>query len=151
MTTSDRDAAAAPRWVRSWILPAVAGLILLGSMVAWSVRMERIFAGPPPDPGETVILSLHRVDGIVDDDTYRLRKGGEEVVVEGPTADLWVGRTLTVEGHWESEPEVFVEEWRQPHDARTAKVVLGLVGTGFLVVVAPLWFRIRDGRVVERG
>ena len=61
------------------------------------------------------------------------------------------GDRVSVRGHFRASDQAVVEEDRLVHHLWVWKQRLGLLGLVLAVLMAPLCFTIRDGRVVERG
>ena len=136
----------ARRWVAPLVLVGLVGLVGLGGW--WTWLEVRGATAPCAAVGTETVLSLYDVVEILDDDSYRVAKGARSVVVRGTSAGLEVGASLTVGVRGESE---VVEVWRELHPLRGRKRLLGYVGLAVLAVLCPVWFTIREGRVVERG
>ncbi|MDP2316448.1 MAG: hypothetical protein Q8P41_26360 [Pseudomonadota bacterium] len=121
-----------------WALQAESG---------WRWAME----APAERDGAPMVFPLWTVTGVKGPDRYEISKVVKGVPVVGPATDLAVGDTVSVLGHFDaSVPAVRVEE-RELHVLRKYKEALGILGFVLVVVAAPFAFRIRGGRLVERG
>lgn len=133
----------------------VAGLVAAGAYFSWHemyvpIGYQRCLLDPAAHDGEPVVVSLHKVVRVEDARRYVVAQGDREVLVEGDTATLVRGVEVSVGGRFRASDQRLVAEWQHVHVTRSGKWALGFAGLGFLVVATPLWFTVRDGRVVER-
>lgn len=89
-----------------------------------------------------------RIDG---PNHFAVSKVQRDVPVEGPTEGLFLGETVSVMGHYRASDARVVQEVREEHLLRKYKEALGIFGVVAAMIAMPFAFRIRDGRVVERG
>jgi hypothetical protein len=143
--------------VRKRILAvAIAALAVLALSWTWMCEFvpfgwDAAAAEPAAHDGETLVLSLFNVEAIEGADRYRLRKSSSRVEVIGETASLHVGEDLSLGGTFRASDGVLVESWRVPAPLRDQKKGLGILALILTFCLVPVWFRVRDGWIVERG
>lgn len=143
---------------RPW-LALLCAAVVLGSMTAWvdAHRSGRIGYGglllePEAWDGRDVALSLVRVSAVDGTDRYRVRKGGTELAVQGPTDGLEVGAELSLGGTWRATGPHLEVAWVEHRGAgRRSKRVLGLVGLVLIAGLAVGSVGIERGGLVLRG
>lgn len=144
---------AARRWKVS---AAVALLLALGGYYAWvASNLESGYRwcleAPAERDGSTVVFPLWEVTRVDGPTRYAISKIVKDIPVEGDATPLRVGDTVSLIGHFRAADLVVVEEEREIHFLRKYKEALGIAGLLAALVAAPFTFRIREGRVVERG
>lgn len=101
--------------------------------------------------GAPLLFPLWEVTHIRDASVYEISKTMRGVAVEGSSAGLTVGDTVTVKGTFRSSDQAVVETERIDHPMRRVKGLLSIIG---LLLGAGLWPRFfgwEAGRVVLRG
>ena len=100
--------------------------------------------------GRTILLPLWRVTALREDgyDLYKIRG---PIPVEGDPSGLALGDTVSAVTTFDSDRQLLVEQRRELHHLRKAKVALGLVGLVLSGVVVLVGFRWREGGVIARG
>lgn len=135
------------------------GLVLLAALgltyARWASQAERGWRWALEDPsardGATMIFPLWEVTKVAGPQRYEISKVVSGIPLVGEARDLRVGDTVSVIGRFDaSGPEVRVEV-RELHPLRVYKEILGVLGLGLVLVGLPFAFRVRDGRLVERG
>lgn len=106
-------------------------------------------AGEAAD-GKELRFSLWEVARVEGPDRYLIAKG-QTVPVRGDTAGLAVGDTVSLVGRFDADERAVIAEILEVHRWRGAKEALGWLGIGLALLAAPLAFRWRDGRLVQRG
>ena len=128
-------------------------LLALGAYHAW-VSMEVVFgyqdcaAAPEASDGVTLIFPLWEVTRIDGPRRYAASKVHKDVPIEGDTAMLSVGMTISIQGRFRASDLTVVEERREIHWLRAWKERLGVAGFAVMAALAPLFFRVREGRIV---
>lgn len=101
--------------------------------------------------GQELTFPLWVVTAIDGPDRYRISKVVRDVPIEGSTGELHEGSTVSVIGRFRASDGVVVEAVREIHVLRVYKEALGILGTVIALIALPFGFRIRGGKVVERG
>lgn len=101
--------------------------------------------------GFELTFPLWVVTSIDGPDRYRISKVIRDVPVEGSTAEIAEGSTVSVIGHFRASDGVVVQSVREVHVLRVYKELLGIVGTILALIALPFGFRLDRGAVVERG
>jgi hypothetical protein len=114
------------------------------------VNWERCLEDPVAHDGHPLTMALWRVTRIDGPDRYAVSRVLRDVPVQGPTAGLALGQTVSVVGRFEAQGPVVVEELRRAHPWRAAKTALGALGAALALGSIPLLFRVRAGRVEAR-
>lgn len=136
------------------IAALLAALLLLGAIHAW-LSMEVVFgyrdcvADPQAADGSRLVFPLWEVTRIDGPDRYAASKVHKDVPIIGPTAELHVGATVSIEGRFRASDLAVVETRREIHHLRPWKEGLGLLGFAAAVALAPRFFGWRAGRVRE--
>lgn len=135
---------------------AVAILLALGGYYAYvASNLESGYRwcleAPQERDGSTTVFPLWEVTRIDSPTRYAISKIVKDIPVEGDTTPLKVGDTVSLVGHFRAADLVVVEEVREIHVLRKYKEALGIAGLVAALVSAPFAFRVRGGRVVERG
>jgi hypothetical protein len=138
-------------------LKIAAALVLilgLGSYYAWiAANLQSGWNWCMDDPagrdGSTLVFPLWTVTA-VGDDRYEISKIVAGVPVIGDPGPLKVGDTVSVVARFDGGREVAVEELRELHTLRRWKEALSVLGFVVMAGAAPVAFRVRDGRIVER-
>lgn len=130
-------------------------ILLLGAYNAY-ISMVVVFGyrdcleDPVRWDGAKVVFPLWEVTRIDGPDRYAVSKVLKDVPVEGDTSPLHVGSTVSIEGHFRGSDHVVIEDVREIHVLRDWKERLGVLGTIVVILLAPLGFRWRQGRLTER-
>ncbi len=134
-------------------------LILLAGLggwyAHWALGAEHGWRWAMQDPvardGAEMVFPLWDVTKVVGPDRYEISKVIQGVPLAGDARDLHVGDTVSVIGRFDARGPVVRVEERELHHLRRYKEALGILG--FLLVAAwvPWAFRVRGGRLVERG
>lgn len=138
-------------------MAAAAGILLaLGGYYAYvASNLESGYRwcleAPQERDGSVTVFPLWEVTRIDSPTRYAISKIVKDIPVEGDTTPLKVGDTVSLVGHFRAADLVVVEEVREIHVLRKYKEALGIAGLVAAVVAAPFAFRVRGGRVVERG
>jgi hypothetical protein len=133
------------------VLGAAGLLLLLMGWWTWATAAGLIgYRGVAALPdGSPVVLSLLRVDAVIDADRYRVASGATLIGVEGPTAELTVGEDVTVGGKVVGGR--VVEQWRSAAPDRGSKRWLGLAGLVATLALAITQVRWAGSGLVLRG
>lgn len=137
----------------------VASLMVLGGLGAWyawiAMNLESGYRWCLEDPvgrdGAALVFPLWTVSRIDGPETYAISKVVKDIPVRGSTAEIKVGDTVSLTGAFRAADRTVTQDVREVHRLRPYKEALGVLG--FLVAgsAAPFFFRIRDGRLVERS
>lgn len=132
-----------------WTLAAFTAL-LLATAGAWMFVRITVKQGYPAyvadadqHDGDELVLSIFRVDEVVDGEGYIVEKGFLYVPIRGPTDGLVVGQEISVGGAFQADDLVVVEDWREIHHWRKAKKALGVAGLAVIGLGWPAVFRLR--------
>ncbi len=141
------------RWLK--LSCAVLLLVMLGARYTWYAShlpfgWRACITEPARHDGRALIFPLYTVAEIQGPDRYRIRKV-VEVPVEGDTAGLAVGMSVSVQATFRAADAIAVEVSRTLHPWRKYKKLLGIVGLILAVLAAPLAFDWRAGRLITRG
>lgn len=142
---------------RGWKMAAAAAVLAgLGGYYAWvAMNLEAGYRwcleAPAERDGSVVVFPLWTVTRIDGPDRYAISKIVKDVPIEGDTAPLKVGATVSLIGNFRASDLSVVEQTREIHVLRVYKEALGIAGLGLSVLAAPFFFRVRGGRVVSRG
>ncbi len=137
------------------ILLLCAALVGLCAWYSWQARSHDVgyrlcMADPAANDGREVALSLWLVED-VQPGLYHIAGLERGVPVEGPTAGLEPGATVSVVARFDAERGLLVERWREVHHARRHKAALGLLGLLGFAVYAGRHFRWHADRLVLRA
>lgn len=137
------------------MLLAVAVIVALGLRYAWvAAHMQSGWRWCMEDPvgrdGSTLVFPLWTVTAIDGPDRYRISKIIKDIPVEGDTAPLHEGATVSLVARFDAGRTLAVEEVREIHVLRRWKEGLGVLGFVCAVAAAPFAFRWRAGRIEER-
>ena len=146
----------ADRGARVRVAIAVLLLVGLGGWYArWALGAESGWRWAMQDPaardGAAMVFPLWEVTRVVGPDRYEISKVVQGVPIAGDATDLEVGDTVSVLGTFDASVPVVRAEVRELHTLRKYKEALGILGFVFVAAWVPYTFRIRGGRVVERG
>lgn len=108
-------------------------------------------ADPAASDGEELRFPLYTVSRVDGPQRYRISKTIQDIPVEGATAGLAPGMTVSVQASFRASDQVAVEIYREHHRLRAAKKLLGIVGLVWALWMAPRAFGWQAGRLVERG
>ena len=142
------------RWPR--LLVTLLLLLGLGGYYAWQALHTPIgwhlcLSDPAAYDGYPLRLPLYTVEAVEGPDRYILSKDIRDVPVEGPTAGLRPGQTVSVRATFRASDQVAVEVARDLHRLRRAKEALGLLGVALCLLAAPLVFAWGPGGLRTRG
>jgi hypothetical protein len=134
---------------------ALALLVLMAAThialrVVAPVGYRAAVADPAAYDGQRLVMSLFDVVD-VENDGYVISSGGLDVAVEGDAAGLVVGDTVSIGGTFRASDNALIEEWRQGHPRRRMKKLLSVFAIALLLALCPVWFTVRDRRLVERA
>ena len=107
-------------------------------------------AAPESCAGERIVLPIWQVVE-VQDDRYVVFKASGPVVVAGPTEDLEVGDTVSIEGTFDPERLVVAESERKVHVLRRHKELLSMGAAVGVALWLPFGFRLTRRGVLARG
>ncbi len=139
----------------------VIGLCLL--LLAWlgvsatdyaenrEVGIRAALQDPAAYDGQEVLLMMWTVGSVQGPRRWTADKYHHQVAVIGDSAGLSPGDTVTARGVFRAQGPTVEAAWQQLHRWRQAKLGLGILGTVLALVGLPLGFRLRGGRLVERG
>jgi hypothetical protein len=116
-----------------------------------SIGWRACMAAPAESDGDELRFPLYEVSSIVGPERYTISKTLRDIPVEGPTAGLAAGMTVSVLASFRASDQVAVESHREVHWLRGAKKLLGIVGLLWALWVLPGALRWSGGRLVERG
>jgi hypothetical protein len=129
--------------------------VLGGWYARWALAAEQGWRWAMTDPvgrnGAPMVFPLWEVTAVEGPDRYRISKVVKDVPLHGDARDLKVGDTVSVIGHFDASGPVVEVEVRELHVLRKYKEALGILGFVWVVLAAPFAFRIRGGRLTERG
>lgn len=108
-------------------------------------------AAPAEADGRELRFPLYTVSQVDGPDRYTISKTIRDIPVEGPTAGLRPGMTVSVQATFRAADQVAVEVYRERHRLRAAKKALGIVGLLWALWMAPRAFGWQAGRLTERG
>ena len=128
-------------------LGAYYAYLTLGLDIGW----RQCVANPVARNGDTLVFPLWEVTGIQDENHFLISKVVKDVPIEGPSAALAEGNTVSLIGHFNKDKMVVEQEIIEIHRLRPWKEALGAFGFVACVVLAPLCFRWRNARLIERG
>ena len=137
------------------ILAILAVAAALGALYGWQSRTllavwpAALAAGEAAD-GRELRFSLWEVASIEGPRRYTVAKV-QAVPVIGDASGLAVGDTLSLVGRFDARERAVIAEIVEVHRWRRAKELLGWLGVGLAIVGAPLGFRWRERRLVQRG
>ncbi len=106
---------------------------------------------PMEHDGERVLLPIWEVTHIRDASMYSVSKTVLDVPIEGSSAGLSVGDTVTIIGHFRAADQAVVVETRVDHPWRKAKGLLSMLALLLACGLAPRFFGLSSGRIVLRG
>ena len=136
----------------------VAALLLaaLGGWYAyWALGAEQGWRWAMRDPvardGAPMVFPLWEVTKVDGPDHYEISKIIQGVPLAGDARDLKVGDTVSVLGTFDASGPVVRVGVRELHGLRKYKEALGVLGFVIMALGLPFAFRLRDGRIVERG
>jgi hypothetical protein len=137
----------------------LSALVLLGAL-AWIYTDHTIsrpigygaaIADPAAHDGVVLRLPLWEVEQVLGPDRFTMGWTVRGVVVQGPTAGLKTGDTVSVVGRFRALDRVVVAEKVQPHPLRPIKAGLSMLTMLLALLMLPRFFGWREGRVVLRG
>lgn len=108
-------------------------------------------AAPQAHDGVTLRFPLWEVESIEGPERFTIARTVRGVPVQGPTAGLSRGATVSVVGPFRASDHVVVAQVVQPHPLRPIKAGLSLLTMLFAVLLLPRFFGWEAGRVVLRG
>lgn len=138
---------------------AVAAVVLLAGL-AWhytqlSVNLpfgwRACMQAPLASDGHVLRFPLYTVTTVDGPQRYTISKTLKDVPVDGDTAGLQVGQTISVLAVFRAADHVAVETHREVHHRRGQKKLLGLLGLGWALWMGSRRFRWQHGRVTVRG
>jgi hypothetical protein len=136
----------------------VATLVLaaMGGYFSWlaleiEIGYRQCAAAPADHAGRRLVFPLWVVTAIDDADRFRISKVVQGVPVLGDSTGLAVGDTISLEGTFNEVDLTVTETRRELHPHRAWKERLGALGFLVTLLAAPRMFRVRAGRLVERG
>lgn len=142
----------------AWLRVGVALLLLAGMGVEyarWAMGAEHGWRWALEDPagrdGAQMVFPLWEVTKIDGPDRYEISKVVSGIPLDGDARDLAVGDTVSVIGRFDASGPIVRVEARERHHLRRYKEMLGIVGLVLVAAWVPFAFRLREGRVVERG
>jgi hypothetical protein len=130
-------------------------LLAMGQYWTWLAvnRPDGVWAAmrdPAHNDGADAVITLFEVRE-VHPDRYLVAKGDRSAWILGDTADVRVGQDISVGGTFRASDSAVLEAWHEIHPLRDGKRYEGIATIGILAIGIPFWFRVRVGRVVERG
>ena len=146
----------ADRGARLRVGTAIMLLVALGAWYArWALGAEQGWRWAMKDPagrdGAAMVFPLWEVTRVVGPDRYEISKVVQDVPIAGEARDLKVGDTVSVLGTFDASGPVVRVQVRELHHLRKYKEMLGILGFVLVAAWVPFAFRVREGRVVERG
>jgi hypothetical protein len=144
------------RGARARVAVVLVALLGLGLEYArWAAAAEHgwrwALEAPIERDGSTMIFPLWEVTRVVGPDRYEISKIVSDIPVAGDARDLAVGDTVSIIGRFDAAGPVVRVEVRELHHLRKYKEALGILGLALVAAWVPFAFRVREGRVVERG
>ena len=142
------------RWVK--LAAAVLLIVFLGARYAnyannlpfgWRVYV----AEPEEHDGKSLVFPIYTVSAVDGPDRYRISKVIQDIPVEGSTAGLSPGMTVSIRATFRGQDSVAVQTERHHHRLRLHKKLLGIAGLLGALVAAPLAFVVGRGGITERG
>ena len=106
---------------------------------------------PQTHDGQRVLLPIWEVTRIRDAYMYSVSKTVLDVPIEGSSAGLSVGDTVTIIGHFRAADGAVVARERVDHPWRRAKAILSIIALILAAWLTPRFFGFSAGRVVYRG
>jgi len=126
------------------------GWMYTGFMLDRPVGVRAAIAEPEAHEGQSLLLPLWWVSSIDGPTQYAVSKTMADVPVQGPTAGLSLGDTVSIKGVFQA-PNQVIEEERHLHWLRPWKGGFSLLGLLLGAFLLPRCFGWRNGRVVPRG
>lgn len=106
---------------------------------------------PAEHDGKALVFPIYTVAGVDGPDRYRISKVIQDIPVQGDTAGLAEGMTVSIRATFRGLDGVAVQTERHHHTLRLHKKALGIFGLLAALIAAPRAFSWRDGGIVERG
>jgi hypothetical protein len=128
-------------------LGAYYAYLTMGLDVGW----RQCVADPENRNGDTLVFPLWVVTGIEGEQRFLISKVVKDVPIEGPTAELRVGNTVSLIGSFDKDKMVVEQELIEIHHLRPYKEGIGAAGLLAALILGPLCFRWKNRRLTERG
>ena len=134
---------------------AGAALVGLGAYYAYltlglDIGWRQCVADPAGRNGDTLVFPLWEVTGIDDATHFKISKVVKDVPVEGPTAALSEGNTVSLIGRFDKDKMVVEQQVIEIHRLRPYKEGIGAIGLIAAIVLAPICFRWTNRQLTER-
>ena len=127
-------------------LGAYYAYLTLGLDIGW----RQCVADPAGRDGDTLVFPLWVVTDVVDAQHFRISKVVKDVPIEGPSAGLSEGDTVSLIGRFDKDKMVVTQQLIEVHRLRRYKEGIGAAGLFAAIVLAPMCFRWRNARLSER-
>ncbi len=141
-----------------WPLVLLSLLVIAGLGAAYTSMamalpdgVRACLADPAAHDGAELVFPVYFVDGVDGPQRYRISRVVKDIVVEGDSAGLERGQSITVVGRFRAADSVVVETRHEVHHLRPWKKRLSLLALVLAGVLAPRVFSLRGGYLRLRG